>query len=844
MFSFKGILILDASLITLPNGLEIIVQQDNSASVVSVQAWSRTGSIHEGNWLGAGMSHVLEHMLFKGTSNRTGLEIDHSIQNAGGHMNAYTSFDRTVYHVTIPDTGAKVATEVLCDIMQHATLPEDELSGEMDVIRREMEMGNDDPARRSGRRLFETAYTKSPYRHTVIGYRDIFDKLTRADLFDYYRDRYSPNNCFFVVVGAIDPEEVVEWISKAYAGHPARPLPSIPLTSEPKQVAAREVIDEGPFEHAHFHFAWHVPDIRHRDIPALEVLSTLLGGGRSSRLYREVRDAKALVHSADAWAYTGEESGLFGMSAVADPNKLAQAREAMLEEMHRFHVGLAKESELAKAIKQFTAGNLSALKTMQGRATDLGSSWLSAGDFDFSRRQLEAARTVTPDILQTVSKRYLTLENQTYYALTPTGRRPKAKPRSISRRATDIKKIDLPNGLRLLLKEDNRLPFVHYRAGFLGGVLSETEATNGLTRLMSRSMLKGTVNRNAYNIASEVESAGGSIDTFGGNNSHGLSLDILSCDTALGQEVFFDVLLSPSFGADELERERIAQMAAINQQRDHLLANTLKELRRLIFGKAGYGLDSLGEADAVQSLVLGQVQAHHSTLTVPSNAVLAVFGDINVGHMIKNIEAALLKWNSPAPSIAPLVSSILNRDPRNVEMTGKEQAVVTIGFQGCALDHEDRCSLDLLSEALNDMGSRLFLKIREELGLAYYVGTQNFTGRIPGFFSFYAGTARDTAEQVESELLSQAKCLAKEGLSEDELCRAKAKLIGHRKIARQDLGNVAFATCMDELLGLGYDHHAGEDARIEAVTLSQVREIANRYLGADNFATAISLPSK
>ena len=136
------------------------------------------------------------------------------------------------------------------------------------------------------------------------------------------------------------------------------------------------------------------------------------------------------------------------------------------------------------------------------------------------------------------------------------------------------------------------------------------------------------------------------------------------------------------------------------------------------------------------------------------------------------------------------------------------------------------------------------LKIREELGLAYYVGTQNFTGRIPGFFSFYAGTARDTAEQVESELLSQAKCLAKEGLSEDELCRAKAKLIGHRKIARQDLGNVAFATCMDELLGLGYDHYAGEDARIEAVTLSQVREIANRYLGADNFATAISLPSK
>ena len=242
------------------------------------------------------MSHVLEHMLFKGTSSRTGLDIDHSIQDAGGHMNAYTSFDRTVYHVTIPDTGANLSTEILCDIMQNATLPEDELPGELDVIRREMEMGNDDPSRRAGRRLFETAYTKSPYRHTVIGYRDIFDKLTRDDLLNYYRERYAPNNCFIVVVGAIDIDKVLEWINDCYAAQPARSLPPVMQTNEPRQVAAREVIDEGPFEHAHFHFAWHIPDVRHDDIPALDVLSTLLGGGRSSRLYRQVRAAKTLVH--------------------------------------------------------------------------------------------------------------------------------------------------------------------------------------------------------------------------------------------------------------------------------------------------------------------------------------------------------------------------------------------------------------------------------------------------------------------------------------------------------------------------------------------------------------------
>ena len=833
-----------ASQVTLPNGLQVILQPDDSAPVVSVQAWCRTGSIHEGKWLGAGMSHVLEHMLFKGTSNRNGLEIDHSIQDAGGQMNAYTSFDRTVYHVTIPDTGARLATEVLCDIMQDATLPGDELTGELDVIRREMDMGNDDPSRRSGRRLFETAYTKSPYRHTVIGYRDIFDRLTRDDLLGYYRERYAPNNCFFVVAGAIDPDKVLQWISDCYADQPARPLPPIPMAAEPRQVALREVVDEGPFEHAHFHFAWHVPDVRHKDIPALEVLSTLLGGGRSSRLYREVRDAKALVHSVDAWTYTGEQTGLFGMSATADAAKLGQAQTAMLGELDRFKEELADESELAKAIKQFTAGNLSTLKTMQGQAADLGSSWLNAGDLDFSRKQLEAARTVKPETLQAMARRYLTTENQTLYALTPAGSRPKPKARTTTRRTTDIEKIELPNGLRLLLKEDSRLPFAHFKMGLLGGVLNETPATSGLTRLMSRSMLKGTAKRTAPVIASEIESAGGSIDTYNGNNSFGLSLDILSEDTALGQAVFLDVLLSPAFDTGEVERERTSQLAAIELQRDHLLSHTLKKLRRLIFGDTGYGLDSLGKTEAVESLTREQISAHYTTLTAPANAVLTVFGDIDAAPIRERIEAALSKWNSPAPSVDLPKTASASETKRDRVSTEKEQAVVTLGFRGCTLGHADRYPMDLISEALNDMGSRLFLKIREELGLAYYVGTQNFAGRVPGYFSFYAGTAADAAEQVEAELLNQAKSLAREGLTEKELLRAKAKLIGHKKIARQDLGSVAFATCMDELLGLGYNHHAEEDARIESVTLEQVREIAARYFGTEHFATAVSLPSK
>src|SRR6202167_1485071 len=216
-----------ARLTTLENGLVVITREDHSAPVVSAQAWCQTGSISEGKWMGAGLSHVLEHMLFKGTSTRPGSRIDQEVQGAGGYMNAYTSFDRTVYHINVPNTGAWTAIDILCDIMQNATLPADELAKELDVIRREMDMNQDDPGRRAGRRLFESAYTKSPYRFTIIGYPDIFNTLKPEDILGYYREQYAPNNIFFVVTGDIKSTEATDQIRQAFAKSKAKSLPAL-----------------------------------------------------------------------------------------------------------------------------------------------------------------------------------------------------------------------------------------------------------------------------------------------------------------------------------------------------------------------------------------------------------------------------------------------------------------------------------------------------------------------------------------------------------------------------------------------------------------------------------------
>ena len=825
---------------TLENGLVIITREDHSAPVVSAQAWCHAGSITEGKWLGAGLSHVLEHMLFKGTTTRPGSRIDQEVQSAGGYMNAFTSFDRTVYHINVPNTGAKVAIDVLCDIMQNASLPADELAKELDVIRREMDMNQDDPGRRAGRRLFESAYTKSPYRFTIIGYPDIFNTLKPDDILNYYREQYVPNNIFYVVTGDIKSEEVTAQIRQSYAQTKAKALPSLVLPSEPRQTAPRDIIEEAPIELGYFHFAWHIPDIRHPDTPALDILAALLGSGRSSRLFREVREKKGLVTSADAWTYNPGDHGLFGMSAVMTADKFVAARDAMLEELDRVQKTPPAKAELAKVIKQFAASTLATRKTMQGQAQDLGGNWMAASDLNFSERYLAAARKVTPAILQRVARQYLIPSNRTLYALLPPGAAPKDEETAKVSVESVTQKIDFPNGLRLLVKEDHRLPFVEMRAVFQAGVLVESERNNGVTQLASKMLLQGTRSRSAEQIATEIESVGGSIDTFGGNNSFGLSAEVLSSDFKTGFDIFSDVLLHPSFSGAGFAREQGIQLEQIREKRDHLLQSCNQAMRKALFGGQGYGLDPMGTEKSVATLQTADAAEFYHRLAVPENCVLAVFGDVTTSNIKKAVQQAFGKWKKGQPLALPERSTPARPEVKRVtEIRDKKQAVMLVGFPGLTVKDPDRYALELLQEGCSDLGSRLFLRVREKLGLAYFVGAQNFLGLVPGYFAFYVGTAPEKLEEVERELLQEAELLRTEGLTAEELARCKAKVIGQRKIARQDLGGLAMAMALDELYGLGYGQIDTEDAHYEAVTLEQIKNVAAKYLKPQSAVIAV-----
>jgi zinc protease len=829
-------------LTTLDNGLALIVREDHSAPVVSVQAWAMAGSIHEGAWLGAGLSHVLEHMLFKGTTTRPGSRIDQEVQEAGGYMNAYTSFDRTVYHIDVPNTGAVKAVDILCDIMQHATLPPDELAKEMDVIRREMDMCHDDPGRRASRRLFEVAYTKSPYRFTVIGYPDIFNEVKPDDIRSYYTEKYAPNNVFFVVAGDVKNDDVVAQIKTAYANSKSKAMPPCVLPLEPRQTASREIIEEAPVELGHVHFAWHIPELRHDDVPVLDVLAVLLGSGRSSRLFQQVREKQGVVHHVDAWTYNPGLPGLFGISAVVDGDQFEAANKAILAELEKIKSLSVNSNELHKAIKQFISATLSSRKTMEGQAQNLGGNWLAADDLNFSERYLAAVKNVTLADVQRVARQYLTPENRTLYALLPEGTAPKAKANVEANKDNAIQKMVLPNGLTLLVKEDHRLPFVEFRAVFQGGVLAENTANNGTTMLLAKLLIKGTTTRSAEKIATEIESVGGHLDSYGGNNSFGINAEVLSEDFATGLDLLADVILNPIFPADELEREKEIQIAGIRSRKDELLKSASLAMRRALFGDTGYGLDSLGSEESAGKVSVAGLKLFHQKLTVPNNCVLAIFGDVRAGNVKFAVEKAFGGWKPNVSEIVNRKSPIINPAQRVEETRDKKQAVLVIGFPGTTLADDDRYALDLLQECCSDLGSRLFLRIREQLGLAYYVGAQNFAGLVPGYFAFYTGTEPTKVAQVETELLKEAELLRTEGLTADELRRAKAKIIGGKKIARADLGNLAATSALDELYGLGWQRADLDDAKYEAVTLEQIQAAAQKYLKADTSVISVVKP--
>lgn len=829
--------------ISFDNGMVGLVYEDHSAPVVAVQIWVGTGSIHENEYLGGGLSHYVEHMIFKGTTNRGVGVIAREISDAGGRLNAYTSHERTVFHTVLPSASWRTGVDVLFDAVMNAAFPEDEYAREKEVILREMAMGEDSPDTVLHHLLFRTAFAVHPFRYPIIGHADIFRRLTREDLLIFFRRNYIPDNALVVVAGDVKRADVEARLRAIARDFTRRPRAPVVPPAEPPQIAPRAARIAGRYELTRLNVVYHTVALTDPDAPALDLLAAIVGQGRSSRLVDDIKEQRRLAHSIDAWSFTSSAPGLFGISATCDAANEAKLLAAIEEQVQSWVAARMTKAELAKARRQFLAGQLGGLETMDGLAGKFAWGEFFARDPKFSVTYLERLAALTPRDLQAAAARYFRAENRTVAILCPADH-PGAEPVPAAVAPAPVQRRVLPGGITLLMREDRRVPMVNCCVVFNGGVLHETERNNGITQLMVELLKAGTTTRNARQIAREVESLGATLDPFAGNNSFGLQGRCLKDDLGELLAIMTDCLADPTFPDDEVAKARAVQLAAIAEQREQPMFIAQQALLAKLYPGHPYRMNATGSEAAVSRVAVADLRDHHRRLVVRGNMVVAVFGDIDAASCVSAVATAfrpLRKDDPPARECPPpkpvLPAESVLREPR-------QQAIVLVGFPGIDLRDPRRDALTVLESAMRGMSSALFHEIRERRGLAYYTGAALRPGLGAGHFVLLAGTREDAVPEVRRLLGDEIRRVAVDGLTAEEFERARTMIVAANAMDLQDNHELALGCSLNELYGLGYDYDLKIPARMATLTPAQVREAAASVLRADAMAISIVLPSK
>lgn len=830
----------------LPNGLTLILKRDTSAALASVQVWVKTGSVHEGAHLGAGLSHYLEHMLFKGTVRRAGREISATVQAHGGYINAYTSFDRTVYYIDLPSEHVAVAIDVLADAVLHSTLPPEEVTKEKDVILREIAMTRDDPESRLWDTLFSTAFREHPYRQPIIGHRDVFAAATREDLEGYYRARYVPNNLVVVIVGDVDLAATREVVERHFGAAARSRLAPVLVPDEPAQLAPRVEHRFEDVEIARGVLSWPIPGMAHADAPVLDLLATVLGHGDSSVLWREVRERAGLVHTIDASAWNPGTAGLFCVSFTCDAAKRVAAEAAILRSVAgRVRRGFTA-AEIRKALRQLVVGEINTRKTMSGQASRLGVAEVVVGDLDHSRTYFYQLGAIRPAALRGAVRKYLVPERQTTVSSNPVAAATAAAVVEVVAVARgDFSEIRLGNGARILLQPDRRLPNLHLRLLMQGGPLFEEPGKRGATALLATMLTKDTERRTAAAIAQYVEEVGGAFFPFSGNNSLGLGAEVLPPDVDRAIAVLGEAVLGPTFRAETFALERDAQAAALQQDDDDVVTYARRRLRQRYFGEHPLALDACGDLPGVRALTPADLAALHRRLCVGPNVVLAVAGDFEAGVLVPKLKAFLGKLPRSAAPVWPksLQGVVLPADVGEfVEAQPREQAVVLQAFPGPSVAADDFYVSEVADELFSGMASRLFERVREEKGLAYFVRSGRVTGLETGMFYFLAGTQPGREAEVLVEIDAEVARVQAGAIDAAELLRCQTRLKAARRQSMQTNSARAMQAGLNALQGQPINDWKNYDGRVDAVTVADLAAFALRRLARDHRTQLVVRP--
>ncbi|MFC1834680.1 M16 family metallopeptidase [Thermodesulfobacteriota bacterium] len=840
----------DLNEFTLPNGLKVIIKEDHAKSVASVQYWVMVGAADETESR-RGISHLLEHMVFKGTDKLGVGEMAAEIKELGGVTNAFTSHDETVYFVSVPSDSILRGLEILTDVVTNPKIDPAELEKEKEVVVEEILETKDKPRRTSYRLLAKTAYTKSPYKFPVIGYEETVRALSRKDIIDFVKKWYVPENMRLVIAGDVDPAQLKPEIVRLLGHLKPVPLFRPPRPSEPTQDKIRTAVSSDKrTKETWLQLGFHIPSGKGIDANALHLAANILGAKGSSRLIRVLKKEKQLVNSIAAVAETPKESGIFVIRATLDAKNVEAATKAITSELKRIAEEPPTSEELSRARTNIESRMLFARETTGGMAFELGGFEVEMGDPSYGAKYLRLNSDVTEAEISQVIKKYLMPPNVTVAVLMPEKH---ASDLRMERLANIVKGLParkslssteassngiltrtLPNGMRVVLKPDQANPVVSVRITCLGGKRYESTDTQGIMNLIARMVDKGAGKWSELDIDKKFEDMGGFVSGFSNGDSFGVQASLFSRDLSDGLAILADIYSRPTFEESTLERERKLVLNQIKTATDRPYSFAFRRLNETLFPNHPYGYDRDGTPETVSRFGRDDLLETYSRFAVPSNTVITVVGKMDPKATIQRI--AELFGKTPAKEVkAPEIAqeTPVKKVTEKTIKVPAAKARVLIGFRSTTLKDEDRYALSVLNNVLSGMGGRLFVQLRDKQSLAYAVGSTFQPGVDTGSFAFYIACDPSKVDEAVAGMLKEIKLVRNAAVTENELRRAKTGLAGRRKLRSQRSKSMATEIASNTIYGLGHEYHTEYLKRISEVTAEQVLDAARKYLDPD-----------
>lgn len=843
----------------LDNGLKVILAPQAANPVISARVMVKAGSASESGLAERGLAHLMEHMAFKGTEKRAVGEVSSQVENNGGDINAYTSFDETVYYLSLPSDKLDLGLDILADLVFKPTYDPTEYAREKEVVIEEIRRSEDSPDRALSDIFFEMTFTEEhPYGHKILGSAETVQNASRETALAFHQKFYRPDNCVLIVTGGFDARAAKAMVAERFGG---LANPATPLIQEKADAAAPQgprvlVIKSKEAQLPKIYLGFRSPGARASEAPQLELLASVLSQGDSSRLQERVRYQQNLVTSVGSYAFTLLRGGTFIVNYETSPDRVIPALKATLAELEGLASAPPTEEELGRARALTAKGFIDRQEVPSSLGGLISSFELYGGDYRLKDAYLPTwARIGTMDLRRLASDLFRP-ENITLAVMLPEDapdlpeselsalvaalKLPDPETESLSLKAAFETHV-LSNGARVLVSRDATLPLVEIRLGLLGGRLAEKPGQEGLTQLMTDVWVKASTKRSAPEMARAIENQGLSIGGFSGRNSFGMDASFLNANWREGLSLFAELLTSPAFAEEDFQTEKEEQLADLKSLDESLGDRVFRLTRREVFRSHPYNVDAIGTTESVSKLTRDDLQNLYNSLVYPENLVFAVAGDIDPAEFLAALEESLVSWKpggadkvqvppSPGPLSGPVETS---------EALDRSQSHLALTFLAPGFGEKDQAALDVLNSIFSGMGGILFQELREKKSLAYGVGSSYGPGMKVGAFSFYIATAPDKTGEALKGILDIIASSREKAFDPATVEGAKTYLAGLNKLRRQSLGSLATEAITLDLFGLGQDFNDRYLDAIAAVTPADVLAAAQKYLLLDKAVLAV-----